>query len=548
MFKLISFVMTALIVANSAFAEEKTEEIDKIFRWVRPDSPGCAVAASQNANLVVSRAYGLADLERGAANTPDSVFDIGSIQKQFAAAAALLLVEDGKLSLTEDIRKYIPELPDYGHKVTVDHLLTHTSGIRDWNALQNLAAGKPEALPLILRQRTLNFPPGEEFTYSNSGVVLTREIIARVSGMPYGEFTRNRMFEPLGMKSTSYRADLREVIKSRAIAYERVNETWRMAMVLDNDHGGGGILSTAVDLVTWTDALANNRLGAFVSEKMQEPVTLNNGRKLRHGRGLFLETAGGVRMLSHSGSADGYQAFVSRFPEHGVSVAVLCNAGKLDQGEYAGRIFDVLVPSAPAKPGEGEGPPPAVPDGMDLSDRTGLFINQQTGALMRLILDRGRLRIAGGPGLFVVTRDKFRRWGDSVYFMSGDAFELNFLSADEFELTSMEGKATRYLRAAPIALGEEELKAFAGRYENDEIGTVFRVEPKGNALAITIDHTPPKSLEFKPADRDLFEFNLLMMVRFRRDAAGMVLGLDYTNPFLRNVKFKRLDDRTSRLP
>ena len=538
--------MTGLIVANTAFAEDKTEGIDKIFRWVKPDSPGCTVAASQDGKLVVSRAYGLADLERGVENTPDSVFDIGSIQKQFAAAAALLLVEDGKLSLTEDIRTYIPELPDYGHKVTVDHLLTHTSGIRDWPALQNLAGGKPQALPLILRQRGLNFPPGEEFMYSNSGVVLTREIVARVSGMSYGDFTRTRMFEPLGMNSTSYRADLREVIKNRAMAYERVNEIWRMAMVLDNDHGGGGILSTAVDLVTWTDALANNRLGAFVSEKIQEPATLNNGRKLRHGRGAFLESAAGVRLVSHSGSADGYQAYVSRFPDHGVSVAVLCNAGKLDQGEYAGRIFDVLVPSAPAKPGEGEGPPPTIPDGMDLSERMGLFINQQTGALMRLTVDRGRLRVAGGPGLVVLIKDRFRRWGDSVYFMSGDAFELNFLSADEFELKSMEGKGTKYRRAAAHAPSPEELKSFADRYENDEIGTVFRIEPKANALAITVEHIPPKTIEFKPADRDLFEFNTLMIVRFRRDAAGVVVGLDYTNPFLRNVKFTRVTDLPGR--
>jgi CubicO group peptidase (beta-lactamase class C family) len=521
---------------------DRIAEIDRVFNSVTPDTPGCSCAASLNGQLVLSRAYGSADLERGVPLTPGSVFDAGSLQKQFVAAAALLLVGDGKLSLSDDIRTYIPELPDYGHTVTVDHLLTHTSGIRDWEGLLNLAGGKGDVLQLILRQRSVNFKPGEEFSYTNSGVVLMKEIIARVTKTPFGEFTRTRMFEPLGMKSTSYRADMREIVRDRALAYQRAGDAWRLAMLLDNDRGGGGFLTTSVDLVTWSDALANNRLGEFVSAKIHEPATLNSGRKLAYARGLFLDNAGGVPTVWHTGSANGYQCILTRFPDYGLSIAVMCNAGSVEQGDFAEGIFDVLVPTAPKTQGEGQGPPPPIPAGMDLSSRVGAYINEQSGHLLRLAVERGRVRIAGGPGLVPITAERLRRWGTSLNFMSGEPFELRFLSADEFELRFEAGKSLRYRRTQPESLDAERLRTLAGRYENDETGAVFIVEPTGETLDVSLESAPDRRLSLKQAHRDLFELSGFT-VRFRRDEAGRVAGLDYSNPKLRNVAFSRAGDQ-----
>src|SRR5687767_13379561 len=194
-----SFAVAALLVGTPAYAQDKTGEIDKIFGWATPATPGCAVAVSQHGKPVVNRAYGSADLERDVALSPNSVFDIASVRKQFVAAAVLLLAEDGRLSLADDVRKHFPELPDYGHKVTVDHLLTHTSGIRDWTGLRALTGGNvDDVVRLILRQRGLNFAPGDEWSYSNSGYVLLTDLVARASGMSFPDFTRKRMFEPLG--------------------------------------------------------------------------------------------------------------------------------------------------------------------------------------------------------------------------------------------------------------------------------------------------------------------------------------------------------------
>lgn len=542
-----SFVVTALLIGAPAYPQDKTREIDEIFSWAKPEAPGCACAVSLHGKLVVNRAYGSADLERDVPIGSGTIFDAGSLMKQFVAAAALLLVEEGRLSLADDVRKHVPELPDYGHAIEVDHLLTHTSGLRDWTGMMPLAAGKEDAWTLILRQRSLNFAPGEECSYSNSGFVLMKEIIARTSGMSFGEFARRRLFEPLGMKSTAYRDDLRDVVKNRALAYDKDGDGWRMAMLLDQERGGGGVLSTAGDLILWNEALASQRLGAGISEKLQEPATLNNGRKLGYGRGLFLDTYRGTAEVWHTGSADGYKSWLGRYPEHGLSIAILCNSGdETDRTGFAHRIFDLFVPTAGAPEPE-DAPPPAVTGeaALELDAKTGLFFNERTGEPLRLAVDRGRFRVANGPGLVPVSKGRFRRWGARIEFMSGDAFELNFLSKDRFELKSMEGNTTVYRRAKPHAPTAEDLKAFAGRYESDEIGTVFGIEPQGDGLALRLEHAPAKSLGFKPVDDDTFQFSR-MTVRFRRDAAGKVVGLDYSNPMLRNVAFTRLSGLTSR--
>src|SRR5262245_36626170 len=321
-------MVVALLIATPAFAQDKTAEVDKIFSWTKPNEPGCAVAVSQNGKIVVNKAYGSADLERDVPISPNTVFDAVSVRKQFVAAAILLLVEEGKLSLADDVGKHIPQLPDYGHKITVDHLLTHTSGIRDWQPLLNLAGGDPDAMTMILRQRELNFAPGEEWTYSNSGYVLLPEIVARVSGMPFSEFARKRLFEPLGMKMTTYVDDPLNLIKNRALAYKKEASGWKMDMYLSKDRGGAGALfTTAIDLVTWNDALTANRLGAFVTQKLQEPTVLNNGRKLSYARGLQLEPfRGGGQLVWHSGGAAGYSTLAGRVPEEGVSLAIKCKA------------------------------------------------------------------------------------------------------------------------------------------------------------------------------------------------------------------------------
>jgi hypothetical protein len=345
------------------------------------------------------------------------------------------------------------------------------------------------------------------------------------------------------MKATSYVNDMRDVIKNRALAYEREGSRWKQDMLLGNDRGGGGALfTTASDLVIWNEALTSNKLGAFVSDKLQEPTTLNNGRKLAGaGRGLFVDTYRGAKEIWYTGSAAAYKAWLGRYPEHGLSIAILCNAGdSADRTMFAHRIFDMFVPAAPP-PSPESGPPPAVTGEAlpELNAKAGLFFNEQTGDPLRLAVDRGRFRVAGGPGLVAVTKDRFRRWGANVQFMSGDAFELHFLSPEQLELKSMEGKTTRYRRARPYAPTDADLNTFAGRYGSDELKAVIQMAPGKGGLMGRINETPGAAVPFAPVDRDTFQLGMLT-IRFRRDPTGTVVGLDFSNPVLRNIKFTRV--------
>jgi CubicO group peptidase (beta-lactamase class C family) len=485
--------------------------------------------------------------------SPNSVFDIGSVRKQFVAAAVLLLVEDGRLSLSDDIRKHFPELPDYGQKITVDHLLTHTSGIRDWTGLRVLTGGNvDDVVSLILRQRGLNFAPGEEWSYSNSGYVLLTDLVARTSGMSFPEFTRKRLFEPLGMKTTMSPADMQDVIKNRALGYMKVGNGWRVGMYVGNERGstGGAILGTAADLVIWNDALTSGRLGAFVTGKLQEQARLNNGRKLSYARGLIVDTLRGSPLVSHSGSAAGYSAWLGRLPAQGLSIAVLCNSDEASATALARRVGDQFLPAAvaetaeartPAAVGEGAGA-----TGSDLNGKAGLFVSERTGETLLLVVNKGELRIPGlRAALKPVAKDRFRNPSGDLFFMSQDEFELNFLSQDEFELKSMEGQTTRYRRAQPYAPNVADLNAFAGRYTNDEVGTVFQIAPGKDGLVVHLEGSSGKGSEIRPVYRDTFQISRVS-VRFLRDKDGKVVAFDYSNPVVRNIKFTRLSDSNSR--
>ncbi len=529
-----------LLPGAPARAQELAGEIDRIFSWVAPDSPGCTVAASQHGRLVVNRAYGSADLESKAPIVPNSVFDIGSVHKQFIAASILLLETDGRLSLADDIRKHIPELPDYGHTVTIDHLLTHTGGVRDWTALLPLSAEDDDALTAILRQRGLNFAPGEEWSYSNSGFVLLKEIAARVSGMAFGDFARRRLFEPLGMQRTLYSVDMRDDVPNRATAYEKQGDRWTVSMRQDENRGGGGILSTTGDLLIWNEALTNDRLG--VTEKLQQQARLNNGRTIGYARALFVDVQDGEPVVwRHGGGAAGFESWLGRLPKPGLSIAILCNAGDTDQGLFARQIVDLLAPEAlPPLPAQGA-PAPVAPAGPNLDAKAGLFVSEDGGDMLRLAVNDGRLQIAGGPPLVSVDADRFQPARPQLFFRSQDEFELRFLSPDEIELRSMEAEVTRYRRPEPYAPSAADLQGFAGRYESTELNAVFDIAPGNNAVALRLEHIPERLLQFRPLLRDTFQFSQ-MTIRFHRDAAGNVTALDYSNPVLRKVKFVRLGD------
>ena len=297
----------------------------------------------------------MADLEHDVPNRPDTIFEAGSVSKQFTAAAVLLLARDGKLSLDDPVRKYIPELPDYGTPITIRQMLQHTSGLRDWGNVEDIA-GWPRGtrvythahvLDILGRQKRLNFTPGTRWSYSNSGYNLAAIIVSRVSGDSFAEFSRKRIFEPLGMTRTSWRDDYSRIVKGRAVAYAESDGRYHADMPFENIHGNGGLLTTVGDLLRWNENFVAPKVGdaAFV-ELMQTPGQLSSGEAFDYAYGLGIGQYKGLREVRHSGTTASYRAFLARFPDPHVSVAVLCNAGDSTPRQTLHQVADLYLGDA----------------------------------------------------------------------------------------------------------------------------------------------------------------------------------------------------------
>src|SRR6476660_1796862 len=376
------------VVAGSERAFEKFTKA-----YVGP-APGCAAAVSLNGETVFEKAFGLADLEHNVANTPQTIFESGSVAKQFTAASLVLLQLEGKLNLDDPVRKYIPELPDYGSPLTIRHLLNHTSGIRDWGSVLGLTgAGRGDrvisqdlALDVITHQRGLDFTPGSEYSYSNSGYNLLAIIVERVSKQKFPAFVEERFFKPLGMKNSSWRDDYTRIVPGRAQAYSRQgNGPWRLNMPFMNVYGNGGMLTTVGDWMKWNAMLDSHSLGAPLVAALETRGVLNDGRKIAYALGLQVDTYKGLKDVSHGGATAGYQTFLARYPDNKVSIGVMCNGTSPGAGGIAANITDeIFGPYAETPRTE-----PAKVSDAELKGFVGSWRNEKTHAPARFAIQNG---------------------------------------------------------------------------------------------------------------------------------------------------------------
>ena len=428
----------------SAAAQQPTADsavharVDQVFaQWDHRDSPGCALGVYRDGRIAYERGYGSANLELAIPLTPQSVLDIGSTSKQFTAMSVLLLAGAGKFSLDDDVRKFIPELPDLGHRVTIRHLLTHTSGMRDYLGLWNLAGVDPgdvttdkDALALLVRQRELNFAPGDEWLYSNSGYFLASVLVERASGKTLATFARDNIFVPLGMTHTRYNDDHMAIIPNRATAYAPRRPTPgpgldAFATYMSNfeQTGDGGVQTSVDDLQRWDENFYTGTVGGTAAlVAMQTPAMLNSGKAQSYGLGLEIRIYRGLKSVSHSGAWAGYRAELLRFPEQHLAVACLCNLATISPSRLAERTAEVYLgarmngDSVPVVPTTAAQPPTAAaiawsPGQTELERFAGAYYSAEIDARYdlraengRLVLYRRRAQPAGldpaGPGSF----------------------------------------------------------------------------------------------------------------------------------------------------
>lgn len=335
-------ILTLLcLAASNASAQSSVAPVDSTARWIdsifapyaTASSPGCAVGVTQKGRLAFEKGYGQADLEHDAPITNDTRFYIASLSKQFTAMSIVLLAQQHRLSLDDSIQKWVPEVPSFGAKITLRHLLHHTSGLRDYITLLAVSGWPSDGLltedqflQLVERQKNLNFTPGDEFLYSNTGYALLAIVVQRASGQSLRDFAAERIFKPLGMTHTEFRDDHTTLIPQRALGYQPSGSTFRLSQPELDIVGDGGVYSTVEDLAKWDANFATGRVGGKAGiALMEEPGRLNDGQVVPYGFGITLGDFHGTPTLSHAGAYGGYRATMMTFPDRQVSVITLCN-------------------------------------------------------------------------------------------------------------------------------------------------------------------------------------------------------------------------------
>lgn len=508
------------------------------------DQPGCAFSAFRNGNAVLERTYGLANIEQPRAIQLDTVFEAGSVSKQFTAAAVAVLAANGKISLEDDVRKYLPEMRDYGSAITIRMMLTHTSGVRNWDDLVELAGRSREdasglrqrdAFDIIVRQSALNFAPGAEYLYSNSNYVLAAAIVERVSGLSFPEFIRRELFEPAGMTRTQWRDDYTRVVLGRAVAYTPDDSgELHIDMPFEDVIGPGGLLTTVGDLQRWNQLLDDPTLAAqpWVNLMTTQWGTLTDGTHIPYGMGLEKVLIGGKEVISHAGATAGYRSYLARAPQEGVSLALLCNAGELNTEDLGPQLVALFL--APSLAGDAAVVPR--PAGTIAPDLPGQYRNTSTGARVDVLIDQAGLRFNNGP--------PFQSAGEDLLVNAAGTRQASALRNEagvvaSIRLTRIGNSAVTLEPVAAWSPDTTDLSAFAGAYRADDVGADWIIAMDGPTLRAT----GPKGEAFllDPLYADAFAAREASWTFvFLRNPDGSPVSMSLFKARTRGVIFERL--------
>lgn len=529
--------------------------IDQIFaEYDNTRSPGGAVGVVMDGKLIFARGYGMANLEHDIPITPETVFRIGSTSKQVTAGAIALLEQQGVLSLDDPIRKWIPELPDYASGITLKHLLHHTSGIRDYLILMEFSGyGKmdwysdEEALEVLARQRALNFEPGTDFLYSNSGYFLLSKVIERATGQTLAEYAEEYLFRPLGMENTHFHNDPVKIVSNRATGYSPTEDgRYRINVTTLPMIGDGGVFTTIEDMALWAQNLAEPKVGGKKwLEVMLKSGVLSSGDTTNYALGLYYGEHRGLRTVGHSGSWVGYLANLTRFPDHDLTIITFFNRSDADPIHLSFQTAELFLSKY-------------------LSEKSVVAKRETEGATNSIELDprlfdkfAGRYELEAQPGFIL----EFSREGDTFYIQGIGQRQIEIVptSTTTFDVKGVDASVTFHIgksektdsltlhqngenlahRVEPWSPTEADLEAYTGRYFSKELQTFYTVAEKGSGLVI--QHRRMEEIPLTPMKEDTFhgEFPISQII-FIRTEAGQVSRLLVSNPATRGIPFEKV--------
>ncbi|HZX09867.1 MAG TPA: serine hydrolase domain-containing protein [Acidobacteriota bacterium] len=548
--RLIWALILVLFFFSLTTAAEKTDWVDEIFaKWDSTSSPGAALAVIKDGQIIYERGYGMANLEHNIPITPTTVFRIGSTSKQFTATCIAILSLQGKISLDDDIRKYIPEMPRYEKTITIRNLVHHTSGIRDYCSLLSFAGyvsylDHPtieETIEIIASQKNLNFLPGEKYLYSNSGYFLLGIILKRVSGQTLNQFAQEHIFKPLGMKNTHFHSDLTRIVKNRADGYSPTKNGFRINMSTFDQVGDGGLYTTVQDLYLWDQAFYNHKLGKDLMDLVQTVGKLKNGKKLDYAFGLGISEYRGLKTVSHGGGWVGFRAGFTRFPEQEFSVVCLANMSSINPSSLCQKVADIYLSDhfteEPQEKKEEKIVAPVKLSEEELKEKAGHYYDEQAGRWIIISAKEDKLETAlRGQSFLLIPVSK-------TTFKALDApYDITF----KFSL-SAEGKPQAKLimggeegaileKAPPISpLTQKELREYVGKYYSDELLTTYQILNKEETL-MAKNRYEPMELEHMAPDRFTVEG---MNLDFTRNKANEITGFSLSLGRARNIHFHK---------
>ncbi len=538
-------LMPCLVHAQSDVTELR---VDSVFADVAgPTSPGCALSVMRDGAPVYERGYGMANLEYGIPITPSSVFHVASVSKHFTAMAVELLVNEGRVSWDDDIRTYVPEVPDFGTPITLRHLVHHVSGIRDqWNLL-SMAGWRWEAdvvtqqdvLDITSRQTALNFPPGERYLYSNTGFTLLAVVVERVTGQSLREFTSERIFEPLGMSASHFHDDHEMIVRNRAWAYapDADGLFGLKNSIPDFDVVGATSLFTTVhDMAAWDRNFYTGRVGGpDALGRLRSRFVLNSGDTIGYAHGWTLGTYRGLRTEGHGGADAGYRSQFLRFPDQHLAVAVLCNFPSANPGGRAQKVAEAylgdLMATAPDR-AAANAPGATVPmSRQELARLAGVYRGEAPTQIVSIRLDGDTLRVDVGELVAL------RPVGDNRFEAVGQGVVVSFRTGGDGVVALDAPSLGRFRRLGDLwEPTAAELQAFAGTYHSVELGTDYRLALEDGAL--WFHHRKLESQRLAPTFEDGFTIRGAS-AEFTRNGAGRVDGFTLSDGRVWNVRFAR---------
>jgi CubicO group peptidase (beta-lactamase class C family) len=527
--------------------ENPSAKVDELIaKYNFKNGPGLSVAVLKDGVTVYKKGFGIANLEYRIPITPKTAFQIASVSKQFTAFSILLLEQEGKLSLDDDVRKYLPEMSDYGHKITLRNLANHTSGIRDNSALANLIGtseadmlSNEQAVKLITSQKELNFIPGDEFEYCNSGYILLAEIVKKVSGQSFANYVKTRIFNPLKMNNSQIVDDPETILKNRAYSYHKYNDIYYKSILNHSFVGSTNLNTTAEDLCLWAMNFEKKSIGNdTIFNKMKEKGKLNNGELIPYGLGIENTTYKGMKVLFHGGGDADYSSYILRIPEQNFSVIFLCNSHLFHPLDFVYTIVDFYLKDK------------------EINTNSKPIINQ---TLLQNFV--GDYEIFPGY-IFSISNDNNTLFQQ----VKGDSTKVKLIQTSDYEFTypnlphskivfkNNNVQASEFLewhiadfsyKGKRIEIKEFDkeninLNEFVGLYYNSELNTTYKFIIKENNLYATHCRNSDTLLTaFQP---NIFTCDL-GKVEFIRNNQNKVTGLYLMSQGIRKMKLEKIDDK-----